>query len=494
MYAIVMVHPSPATIALGFKAPSDFTRKTFREMLVKCHEECGTKAVETACFLEPHANGEMHLNLLLRASSQFRWKPVAERLLQHYKVHVSFGRNVRTWAEGVVYFRVASEHKGPEGLDKDPEQWHKDGCPTPFEDFLPRRWQQPGYVRPTRLTSLAFYEFCLEHSLRDETAVWAKATELSQTGDKGLLAYLLDNDVETQLAKVVKAMDAQENARRAGLTRQALLEEYAVQSTCCCSAPGRGYELQKEILSKNGLDGTFQEAVYSSLVSGRAKKRNLCLLGPADCGKSFLFKGLREVYRCYERPDGGTYQLEDLLDCEVVFLNDFEYDTKAKDWMPWSYFKNFLEGGHVKVGRPKNRGGNKLFKGTAPVFFTAPEEVKLYSKGVEVYAETAQVRKRICYFTLKEQIPEDKREEVLRHCGHCAARLYLEGKAPAPHDAARPTAAAALLPSPSAASSPKKRRLNPQEVVKELTDLKALLDAGLLTRSELDDLKNRLLA
>ena len=51
---------------------------------------------------------------------------------------------------------------------------------------------------------------------------------------------------------------------------------------------------------------------------------------------------------------------------EVVFLNDFEYDAKAKDWMPWSYFKNFLEGGNVKVARAKNRGGNQLFEGTAP--------------------------------------------------------------------------------------------------------------------------------
>ena len=51
--------------------------------------------------------------------------------------------------------------------------------------------------------------------------------------------------------------------------------------------------------------------------------RCICLLGGADCGKSFLFKGVRELFRVYERPDGGSYQLEDLLGKEVVFLNDF---------------------------------------------------------------------------------------------------------------------------------------------------------------------------
>ena len=67
---------------------------------------------------------------------------------------------------------------------------------------------------------------------------------------------------------------------------------------------------------------------------GRAKQRNLCLVGPPDCGKTFLLKGLREVYTTYERPDGGSYQLEDLAadgGKELVFLNDFSYDASAKD-------------------------------------------------------------------------------------------------------------------------------------------------------------------
>ena len=64
----------------------------------------------------------------------------------------SFGENIRTWAEGVAYGRVATEHKGEAELDPDPVQWHGTGSPTPFEEVLPRRWQQPGFVRKTRLT------------------------------------------------------------------------------------------------------------------------------------------------------------------------------------------------------------------------------------------------------------------------------------------------------------------------------------------------------
>lgn len=88
----------------------------------------------------------------------------------------------------MVYLKVASEHKGEERLDKDPEQWAKVGQPTPFEQFLPRRFQQPGFVRHTRLTPLAFHDLCVPHQVANETQLWAKATELSEQGDHGLHA------------------------------------------------------------------------------------------------------------------------------------------------------------------------------------------------------------------------------------------------------------------------------------------------------------------
>ena len=58
---------------------------------------------QSATFLEPHANGLMHHNILVRADSQYRWKHTAETLFQKYRVSVSFGNNICTWSEGVVW-------------------------------------------------------------------------------------------------------------------------------------------------------------------------------------------------------------------------------------------------------------------------------------------------------------------------------------------------------------------------------------------------------
>jgi hypothetical protein len=495
VYSIVMSHPRPETVQrLGLKTPADFDRESFRALVVACHGTVGVELVETACFLEPHANGLPHLNLLVRSKTQYKWKAVAAELRKK-SVHVDFGRNIKTWADGVVYFCVKSEHKGEGALDKSPAQWVKDGVPLPLEEFLPARFRQPGFTRKTRMSALTFFDVCTQHNLTTSDELWAKAAELGKSGDRALLAYLLDNDGETQFAKVQRAAAAQERVRRGKLTREALLEEYVQKNKCTCASDGKCFALMKDLLRKNDLDGRLQREVFAALRVGRAKKRNVCLAGPADSGKSFLFKGLKEVFYTYERPDGGSYQLEDLLDKELVLLNDFEYDAEAKKWMPWQYFKNSLEGpcgGSIPVARPKNRGGNTLYKDTAPVLLTAPQEVTYHRYGKEVLAEKDQMDRRVLYLHFRHQLSQEEREEVTRHCGFCTAKLFLEGKAALDAPAAAPPSGSsgyAGLP----AEPQLKRRRTAQECLAELKDLKELVDCGLLTTAEFSSMKERLL-
>ena len=494
-----MPMPTAAVVtAHGVRTPRELSREEFIELGIQVHRECDIELQEVACFQEPHEDGSPHHNLLVRASSQYRWLKVAQRYLTHHRVHVNFAPHIKTWMEGVVYGKVASEHKGPERLDQDPKQWAKSGSPTPLEQFLPKRWQEPGFTRQTRLTPLGFFDLCVSHKVLDETSLWAKAQELSEQGDRGMLAYVMEHDGEAQLAKVLKATSAKELQRRQALSREALLEEYAAKGTCTCRVAGHTFTLMKDLLDKNKLDGRFQAEVLGALRAGRQKMRAICLLGGTNCGKSFLLKGLRRIFRVYERPEGGTHQLEDLLDKEVVFLNDFEWDNKAKDWMPWQYFKNFLEGGELTVARPKTRGSNAQFKGTAPVFLTAPQAITLTKHGHEVEVETRQMHKRIRYLELIHEVKDEDRQETSAVvCGHCSARVYLEGKnfLDAANNYKPPQRQPSQLrdpPSGLQGPAPKRQR-TAQECVAELVDLKLLLDSHVLTPAEFKDLKERLL-
>ena len=92
-----------------------------------------------------------------------------------------------------------------------------------------------------------------------------------------------------------EARVAQERVRRKRLTREQLLEEHVANHACVCPTLGRNYDLAKDLLRKNTLDGPVQRAVLGALRAGRAKKRTVCLVGGTDCGKSFVVKGLKEV-------------------------------------------------------------------------------------------------------------------------------------------------------------------------------------------------------
>ena len=105
-------------------------------------------------------------------------------------------------------------------------------------------------------------------------------------------------------------------------------------------------------------------SIADALAYGSAKKHNVFLLGPTNAGKSFLIKPLTLLFRTYSIPDSGSYQLEMILDKEVIYLNDFTWDER---WLKWQFLKTFLEGDAIQVGLPKNRGGNVVFKRDSPV-------------------------------------------------------------------------------------------------------------------------------
>ena len=135
MYWATQSHPSEEN-AQQLRLPTEFTRESFCEFIVKAHNEYFTEkainnsVVEAAVFKELHANGLVHMNALIRARMQFRWKLVADWIRTKHKVFLNYGTNVKSWSEGAVYGCVGSEHKPPEALDQTPYQWIQSGTPA----------------------------------------------------------------------------------------------------------------------------------------------------------------------------------------------------------------------------------------------------------------------------------------------------------------------------------------------------------------------------
>ena len=77
----------------------------------------------------------------------------------------------------------------------------------------------------------------------------------------------------------------------------------------------------------------FAEAVHNALVKVRGKKCNINLVGPANCGKMFLFAPLQHMFKTFSNPANDKYTWQGAEYCEVFFLNDFRWTPQM---IPWS--------------------------------------------------------------------------------------------------------------------------------------------------------------
>ena len=123
--------------------------------------------------------------------------------------------------------------------------------------------------------------------------------------------------------------------------------------------------------------------------------------------------------------------------------------------------------------------------------------------------DTAHMEQRMQYVRLDYAVPEAARPAVLQHCGHCSARLHVEGRdglvarpvrratgktmgarpaRPPPSSMGSPACGMVALPVARAASSAQppaqKRPRTAGSCSQELTDLKDLCGTGALTPAQ----------
>ena len=57
--------------------------------------------------------------------------------------------------------------------------------------------------------------------------------------------------------------------------------------------------------------------------------RNILIVGPADCGKTFLLSPLREIFNTFNDPGSDKYAWLGAEEAEIIFLNDFRQSKKS---------------------------------------------------------------------------------------------------------------------------------------------------------------------
>ena len=160
----------------------------------------------------------------------------------------------------------------------------------------------------------------------------------------------------------------------------------------------------------------FAEACKELLEKGRGKYRNIMIIGPANCGKTFLLNPLNTIYRTFSNPATSTFAWVGAEQSEVIFLNDFRWSPSI---LPWHDMLLLLEGQQVHLPAPKSYfARDPVFDSDAPVFCTGKHQLVFVRGGTIDERKTEMMAARWRLFNFFHQIPQEDQRNV-PSCAHC---------------------------------------------------------------------------
>ena len=142
-------------------------------------------------------------------------------------------------------------------------------------------------------------ELIVAKNIRSDKELCRQANIELKDGKRSLAAFIL-NKTERARVELIKTSwkihDAEDELDRETKSRLELFNEVRGEE-CSCIVPNQWFHFAIELLEMNQINPvTFTTAIHFNLEKGRQKKSNIILVGPSNCGKSFLFRPLAKIF------------------------------------------------------------------------------------------------------------------------------------------------------------------------------------------------------
>ena len=392
-------------------------KATFITFITDAFNKNGTaKLIQYACAEEKHANGNVHYHAVVKLDKMKRWKGVRNYLSTKYNINVQFTNQFTNYYDGYQY--VMKDDKNVLHSDNHPD------LSNPPRTAQATQARRQGIVKRSRTRSFDAVDFAdvvEKYHIRDKTELLNVVKKQKTEGKRDLALYVLNNvDKSIKIIKTVWDMNnAEKVLKRRNVERMQLLQS-AVEGECSPNCEGRWITLAKETLANNGIEvRKFAGSVSETIENGRGKDNNLLLIGTGNCGKTFLLKPLNDIFKTFKNPASGSFAWLGVENAEVIFLNDFRWDSSV---IPWKDFLLLLEGDDLHFSAPKTTYSEDIyFDKDTPIFATADDCFKKsQSASIENYMMT--LRWKIYKFTY--EIPQQRIVKI-KPCSRCFAELVL---------------------------------------------------------------------
>ena len=186
-------------------------------------------------------------------------------------------------------------------------------------------------------------------------------------------------------------------------------------------------KIQKQILQTLQQNDISVEKIRSGvkklLQKGCGKYRNILIIGPAICGRTFLLKPLSLVYRSFINPGTSTFVWIGGEQTELRILNNFRWGPQV---IPWHDLLFLLEGEPVHLPGPKTHYAQDiLLTSHTPILATSSSELQFVKHGLICDTETEIMKVRWKAFKFHHRISES-RQRSISSCARCFAQLGLQ--------------------------------------------------------------------
>ena len=413
------------------------TRESFGNAVATAFSN-GTGKVKVdywACCLEYHQNGGIHYHSTIKLSGPKRWAAVKTALTKQHQVILNF-------SEGHANYYAAYKYI----TKTDKNVFHSENHPDLLAAGTPRtknsskvyisnkrkekankeNLSESNSKKPRRLSNLEISEVIIEKNIQNETQLFALAQEQKQAGKTDLASFILNRNrksLQDLMTNTWMMHNSTADLQRATKSRMDLINACA-DGECDQGCEGTWLTCASQVLENNDFPPVvFAYALRELLTKGRGKFRNLMIIGPANCGKTFLFTPLQKIFRAFSNPANDKYAWLGAEKAEVLFLNDFRY---SQEMIAWKEMLLLLEGQTVHLPAPKNLYANDIaITSDIPIFATGKSRIKYIGRSNttdEIENEMMDARWRV--FEFHHQIPKALQKEMVP-CKKCFAKLAL---------------------------------------------------------------------
>ncbi len=386
--------------------------QAFACMVVDAFEivQSSRQILQWACCAESHEDGGSHFHMSIKLNGSRWWDPIRRFISETHGVNINFSETEKLGY--IAAYRYVCKDKPIEEVLHSPNHEELDliGSPktkkamkknhgksksakpkktgkrkssfgTPksskkSKTESPHR-KKKSFVR--RLQNPEVSSFIVKRKIKSVKHLNAVAKKRKDSGENDLRDFITRKTpcaVSNLVKQTWSIEDAPEDLERASLSRMDILQR-ALEGNCREGCNGKWLDMAFEILNNNDINVfRFAYVVRRLLERGRQKFINLMLVGGTNCGKSFLFAPLEDLFKAFVNPAVGKYAWIGLDECEVAYLNDFRWTSET---IEWNVFLLLLEGATVHLPRPKNQFPDDMRidrTNTIPFFATSKAPIK----------------------------------------------------------------------------------------------------------------------